>query len=50
METDLPLSAHHLKSLRDGSGIAEEVIRDRGYRTIQDVRELLNLRLCPCTV
>lgn len=31
---DLPLTAEHLTQLREGSGISEDVIVDRGYRSI----------------
>lgn len=35
------LSATHLKMLRDGSGISDQVIEARGYRTITDEKELI---------
>lgn len=41
------LSAEHLRMLRDESGISEEVIRARGYRTVTDPRELAALNFAP---
>jgi hypothetical protein len=38
-----PLSAQHLAMLRDGSGISDEVIRARGYRTITYHKDLAAL-------
>lgn len=37
------LSPEHLKMLRDTSGISDDVIAARGYRTITDVNELEQL-------
>src|SRR5215470_2104855 len=37
------LSAEHGKTLREESGIANEVIQARGYRTVTDVKELSGL-------
>ncbi len=34
------LSAHHLEMLRRGSGISDQVIAARGYRTVTDPKEL----------
>jgi len=34
------LSDEHLKMLREGSGISEDAIASRGYRTVTDAREL----------
>ena len=38
--TALPLSEGHLKMLLEGSAISEDVIRQRGYRTILHQNEL----------
>ena len=38
---DLSLSDKHLKILTDESGISEQVIRDRGYRTITSEGDLV---------
>lgn len=43
----MTLSAEHLRMLRDESGISEEVIRARGYRTVTDPRELADLGFAP---
>ena len=37
------LSERHLKMLREGSGISDEVIDARGYRTVTDEKELIPL-------
>src|SRR5215204_4475667 len=37
------LSDEHLTMLRGGSGISEEVIAARGYRTVTDEKELIPL-------
>src|ERR671939_326844 len=37
------LSERHLKMLREESGISEEIITARGYRTITDEKELIPL-------
>jgi len=37
------LSERHLKMLRDASGISDEVIAARGYRTVTDEKELIPL-------
>jgi hypothetical protein len=39
----LTLSEKHLQLLRDGSGIGDEVVAARGYRTITDEADLLRL-------
>lgn len=39
----LTLSEKHLAMLRDGSGISDEVVAARGYRTITDEAELVKL-------
>ena len=41
------LSPEHLAMLRDESGISEEVIETRGYRTITDPNELVDLEFAP---
>lgn len=41
------LSAEHLRMLRDGSGISDEVIEARGYRTITKAKELDQLGFAP---
>jgi len=41
------LSAAHLEMLRRGSGISDEVIAARGYRTITDSKELAALGFAP---
>jgi hypothetical protein len=41
------LADYHFTMLREGSGISEEVIRARGYRTITDPRELGALNFTP---
>lgn len=41
------LQPHHLAMLRDGSGIPTEVIRERGYRSIADKRQLATLGFAP---
>lgn len=48
----LTLSEKHLAMLRDGSGISDEVVAARGYRTITDEAELvkLNFGLSQCRV
>jgi len=38
-----PLAPRHLAELRDGSGIPEAVIAERGYRTVTDPAELVRL-------
>jgi hypothetical protein len=38
-----PLGEFHLKMLRDESGISDEVIAARGYRTVTDHKELTSL-------
>lgn len=40
---DWQLSESHLKMLREESGISDEVITARGYRTVTDERELIPL-------
>jgi putative DNA primase/helicase len=37
------LSDHHYEMLSKGSGIADEIIFSRGYRTITDIRELAGM-------
>ena len=37
------LAAHHRAILQDGSGICDEVVAARGYRTITDEAELVTL-------
>ena len=41
------LSAHHVAMLRDGSGINDDVIAARGYRTITDEAELSAMGFAP---
>ncbi len=38
-----PLSDKHRKMLREESGISDEVIAARGYRTVTDEKELIPL-------
>jgi hypothetical protein len=42
-----PLSDKHRTMLREESGIREEVIKARGYRTIKEVSELIPLGFAP---
>lgn len=41
--TEVILSDEHRKVLREGSGISDQVITERGYRTVTDSRELAAL-------
>ena len=41
------LSREHLAELHDGSGISHKVISARGYRTVQDPKELEGLNFAP---
>ena len=41
------LALNHLQTLRDGSGISDEVIAARGYRTVTDSNELSALGFAP---
>jgi len=45
--TALPLSEGHLKMLLEGSAISEDVIRQRGYRTILHQNELADYGFSP---
>lgn len=47
MEVDYPLSPTHIAQLREGSGIADEVIVARGYRTITKATELREFGFSP---
>src|SRR5689334_11041280 len=41
------LSEAHYAMLHDGSGINDEIIAARGYRTVSDAKELLELEFSP---
>ena len=45
--TDLSLSDKHLKMLTEESGISEQVIRERGYRTITSEGDLVQYGFSP---
>jgi hypothetical protein len=38
-----PLAERHLRELREGSGLSDQVIAERGYRTVTDPAELRDL-------
>jgi hypothetical protein len=47
MSEDTKLSPAHLRTLRDESGISDDVIEARGYRSITDTKELAALGFAP---
>jgi hypothetical protein len=47
MSGDTKLSPEHLRTLRDESGINDDVIETRGYRSITDTKELAALGFAP---
>lgn len=47
MSMGTKLSDEHLRMLREASGISDELIKSRGYRTIKDTRELAALGFAP---
>ncbi len=44
---NISLSENHLKILTDESGISEQMIRERGYRTITSEGELVQFGFSP---
>ena len=47
MEEGPTLHDYHLEHLRDGSGLSLEIIAERGYRSVDDPQELIDLGFTP---